>query len=205
MKTKTVMTRFSLALCTLMALPLAGISQQNTGTANDRDGVILFVESKPEMQYRHMGTVECATVSPDKIDPLIDHMIKQARKKGEEFDGLIFRAGHNVCKADIIQYYKDPKARKSRGRRGEPAPIDPAKKKSLANDRDGKYIFIENSPTAENQLLGKIETSPRFKGRKPEEFIVEMLRIASETYGEFDAVVFIDGEDLKKANVIKFK
>ena len=189
----------------LLALPLLSIAQQNTGTVNDRDGVLIFVESRPETQYRHMGTVECATLSPDQIDPLINHMIKQAKKSYEEFDALIFRAGKNLCKADVIQYYKDPKARKTRGRRGEPKPIDPEHKKSLANDRGGKYVFIENSPTAQTALLGKIEVSPLFKGREPEEFITEMLRIAGETYGDFDAIVFIDGASLKKANVIKFK
>lgn len=198
------MTKLSLALSLLFFLPLMSVAQQNTGTANDRDGIIIFVEARPEVQYRHLGTVKCSSFSPDEIDPLIDHMIKQARKDHEKFDALIFRAGKNICQADVIQYYVDPKVRKKKPKRGEVIQIDPEKKKSLANERDEKYIFIENSPTAPNSLLGKIEFSPQFKGSTPEDFIKEMLRIATETYGDFDAIVFIDGTNMSKANVIKY-
>lgn len=197
--------KLKLFLMLAMCAPFFVSAQKNKGKVNDRNGILVFVESKPEIQYRHLGTVECAVFSPDDIDPLIDHMIKQAKKEHEEFDALIFRAGKNLCKADVIQYYRDPKERRKRGRRGEEEPIDPEHQKSVANDRDGKIIFIENSPTSEYKLLGKIEVSPLFKGKKTEEFIKEMLKVANETYDDFDAIVFVDGSSLKKANVIKFK
>lgn len=178
-------------------------AQNVPGTANDRDGLVIFVESTPATQYRHLGTVECATLSPSKFDLIIDHVIKQARKSHTEFDALIFRPGSGLCKADIVQYYRDPKAKKKKPKKGEEKVINPEYKKSLANNKNDINLFIENSPTAEYLLLGKVEIPVTFKSENIEALIQEMMRVAKESYPDHNGIVFISGTNLSKANVIK--
>lgn len=182
-------------------------AQNEAGNAYDRNEKVIFIESFPQLQYRHIGTVTCAAFSPDGVDKLIDHMMKQTTKQfpGQEYDAIIFRQGSGLCKADIIQYYRDPKAKKKRGRGGEESSVNPEYKLSKANDRDGLIIFIKNSPTAPNTLLGKIELPVTFKSSDVEEYINEMIKVAKATYPKFDAIVFIEGTNLMKANVINFK
>jgi len=181
--------------------------EQRPGTANDREGLVMFVESIPATQYRHLGTVECATFSPSKFDLLLDHMIKQTKKAYPdiEYDALIFRPGKGLCKADVIQYYRDPKAKKKKPKKGEEEAINPEYKKSLAYEKDGISLFIENSPSGEYNLLGKVEIPATFTSDNVEELIQEMMRVAAETYPDHNGIVFVSGTDLRKANVIKFQ
>lgn len=178
---------------------------QTEGVANDRDGIVLFVESMPAIQYRHLGTVTCATFSPDEEDPLIDHIIKQARKEHQEFDGLIFRPGSGLCKTDVIQFYKDPKAKRSRGRGADEPAVKEEYKQSKAIEKNGMLVFVQNNPKAEFTLLGKVETPVTFRSKAYEDLLVEIMRIAKETYPDLDAIVVAGGSGLRKANVIKFK
>lgn len=196
----------SLILFATVLFSIQLLAQNHPGTAHDRDGVVIFIESIPATQYRHLGTVECATVSPSKFDLMIDHMIKQARKKyTEPFDAMIFRPGTGLCKADLIQYYRDPKEKKKKPRKGEAPEINPDYKKSLANEQEGINLFIENSPTAEHSTLGKIEMPATFRSDNIEERIKEMMRVAAEAYPDHNGVVFISGTNLSKANVIKIE
>lgn len=183
------------------------LAQTEAGNAYDRDGKVIFIESFPQKQYRHIGTVTCSAFSPDGVDKLIDHMMKQTTKQypDQEYDAIIFRQGSGLCQADIIQYYRDPKAKKKRGRGEEESSVNAEYKLSNANDRDGLIIFIKNSPTADNSLLGKIELPVTFKSSDVEEYINEMIKVAKETFPKFDAIVFIEGTNLMKANVINFK
>ncbi len=188
-----------------MALVSMGVYAQNDlATANDKDGVVLFVESMPANPYRHKGTVSCATFSPDEEEPLIEHMIKQTRKEHEEFDALIFRPGTGLCKADIIQYYPDPDAKRKRGR-GDDEEVNPKHKEAKAVPTSGIMLFMQSSPTAEYQLLGKVETPVTFRSKDIEELKAELIRISKERYKDLDAIVVVAGSGIRKANVIKFK
>jgi hypothetical protein len=185
-------------------LTFGAVAQNDLATANDKDGVVLFVESMPANPYRHKGTVSCATFSPDEEEPLIEHMIKQTRKEHEEFDGLIFRSGTGLCKADIIQYYPDPDAKRRRGR-GDDEEVNPKHKEAKAVPTSGTMVFMQSSPTAEYQLLGKIETPVTFRSKDVEELKAELIRISKERYKDLDAIVVVAGSNIRKANVIKFK
>lgn len=182
-------------------------AQHEAGIAYDKDQKVIFIESFPATQYRHMGTVTCSAFSPDGVDKLIEHMMKQATKQleGVEYDAMIFRQGSGLCKADIVQYYRDPKAKKSRSRKGEENEVPAEYKLSKANARGEVLLFVKNSPTAPNTLLGKIELPVTFKSSDVEEYIDEMMKVAKITYPKFDAIVFIEGTNLMKANVINFK
>jgi len=178
---------------------------QTEGVANDRDGVVFFIESMPASPYRHLGTVECSAFSPDDIDPLLDHVLKQARKNYEEFDALIFRPGKGLCKADAVQFYRDPKAKRKRGRANEEPQVDAAYKLSKAVERDGMLVFVQNNPSNEYTLLGRVETPVTFRSKDIEELIDEISKISKNTYPDMDAIVIMEGSNLRKASVIKFK
>lgn len=189
----------------LTTLPV--FAQHDAGTAHDKEGVVVFLESMPANQYRHLGTVQCSAVSPDKIEPMISHMIKQARKTHEEFDALIFRSNKGLCKADIVQYFRDPKAKRSRsrGRSDEVPTVKPEYKMSKLRMRKGTNLFIQNNPTDPYTLLGKVEIPTKFKSSNLESLMDEIVRVANEAYPDNDAVVVVGGTNVRKANVIKFK
>tara|TARA_B110000046_G_scaffold99767_1_gene107271 strand:+ start:442 stop:1044 length:603 start_codon:yes stop_codon:yes gene_type:complete len=181
------------------------VSAQVEGIANDRDGVVFFIEAMPASAYRHLGTVECSSFSPDDVDPLLDHVLKQARKNYEEFDALIFRPGKGMCKADAIQFYRDPKVKRRRGSSRGELQVDEAFKRSKAGERNGMMIFLQNNPSKEYTLLGRVETPVTFRSKDIEELIKEIGKISKNTYPDMDAIVIIEGSRLRKASVIKFK
>jgi len=195
--------KFTLLIGLMTTTMLA--SAQHEGVASDRDGVVFYIESMPANQYRHLGTVECSAFSPDAIDPLLDHVIKNARKNYEEFDALIFRSGKGLCKADVIQFYRDPKERRSRSRRGDEPEVKDEHKQSKAQPRDGTVVYIKNNPSNPYELLGKVETPVTFRSKDVEELITEVVKIAKSRYPDLDAVVIMEGTELRKASAIKYK
>jgi 5'-3' exonuclease len=196
-------------ILTLAAVAAISISwaQKVPGTANVIEGKVVYIESNPATQYRHLGTVTCGLMFPDKFDLMMEHMIKRVAKEfpDVEYDALIFRPGTGFCKADIIQFYRDPKAKKRKPKRGEEISIDPSFQLSESVGRGGVNIFIENNPTAEYILLGKVEVPQNFRNSDYEEIIKEMTRVAKEAYPDLDGVVITSGTGLRKANVIKLK
>lgn len=196
-------------ILTLAAVAAISISwaQKVPGNANAIEGKVVFIEANPATQYRHLGTVSCGLMFPDKFDLMMEHMIKRVAKEfpDVEYDALIFRPGTGFCKADIIQFYRDPKAKKRKPKRGEEISIDPSFQLSESVGRGGVNIFIENNPTAEYTLLGKVEVPQNFRNSDYEEIIKEMTRVAKEAYPDLDGVVITSGTGLRKANVIKLK
>ena len=196
-------------ILTLAAVAAISISwaQKVPGTANVIEGKVVYIESNPATQYRHLGTVTCGLMFPDKFDLMMEHMIKRVAKEfpDVEYDALIFRPGTGFCKADVIQFYRDPKAKKRKPKRGEEISIDPSFQLSESVGRGGVNIFIENNPTAEYTLLGKVEVPQNFRNSDYEEIIKEMTRVAKEAYPDLDGVVITSGTGLRKANVIKLK
>lgn len=193
-------------LFSTLLLNLSATAQKVSGTATEKDGVVLYIECTPSSQYRHLGTVQCATLAPDKFDLMVQHMIvKQARKSYPAFDALVFRSGMGLCKADVIQFYRDPKAKKKKVKKGEVVEVNPEYKKSETMGKDGVYLFIENNPTQEFTLLGKLELPSNFRSTDFEATIKEMTRLAKATYPDFNGVVFASGSELRKANIVKMK
>lgn len=199
------MKLLKLTLLTGLMMTSMFVSAQHEGLASDKDGVVFYIESMPANQYRHLGTVECSMFSPDVVDPLLDHIVKNARKDYEEFDALIFRSGKGLCKADVIQFYRDPKERRSRSRRGDEPEVKEEYKQSKAEPRDGTVVYIKNNPTNPYELLGKVETPVTFRSKDIEELITEVVKIAKSRYPDLDAVVIMEGTELRKASAIKYK
>lgn len=183
-------------------------AQKIPGTANVIEGKIVFIEANPAIQYRHVGTVECSAFSPDKFELMMKHMlVKRMAKEYPDvaFDALIFRPGSAFCKADVIQFYVDPKAKKKKNKKGEEIEVDPEFRKSETVGRNGINLFIENNPTVEYTLLGKVEIPTNFQSVDYEAIIKEMVRVATAAYPDLNGIVFTTGTDLRKANVIKLK
>tara|TARA_B110000037_G_scaffold59801_1_gene73242 strand:+ start:124 stop:732 length:609 start_codon:yes stop_codon:yes gene_type:complete len=199
---KTIMT-----LAVLTALIVNAIAQKVPGTANVINGKVVFIEANPNPQFRHIGTVKCGLMFPDVFEKMMEHMMKQVEKQHTdvEYDALIFRPGTGFCKADIIQFYKDPKAKKRKPKKGEEISIDPSYQMSQTAGRGGFNLFIENNPSTEYQLLGKVEVPQNFRSREYEDIIKEMTRVAKDAYPDANGVVFTSGTDMRKANVIKLK
>ncbi len=201
------MKKLILGLSALLFTPTLS-AQKIPGTANVIEGKVVFIEANPAIQYRHIGTVECSAFSPDKFDLMMKHMLvkRMAKEHAEvEFDALIFRPGSAFCKADVIQFYRDPKAKKKKNKKGEEVEVDPEFRKSESVGRGGINLFIENNPTAEYTLLGKVEIPTNFQSVDYEAVIKEMTRVATAAYPDLNGIVFTTGTDLRKANVIKLK
>lgn len=183
-------------------------AQKVAGTANALHGKVVFIEANPANQYRHLGTITCSPLAPDAFDEMMEHMIvKRMAKEYEdvEFDALIFRPGSGFCKADVIQFFNDPDAKRKRGRRGADETINPKHQESETALRHGVNLFIENNPTVEFSLLGKVEIPQNFRTSNYEELIKEMVRVSKEAYPDCNGIVFTSGTNLRKANVIKLK
>jgi len=146
-------------------------------------------------------------MSPDKFDLMMDHMIKRVAKEmlDVEYDALIFRPGTAFCKADVIQFYKDPKAKRKKPKKGEEISVDPTYQMSETVGRNGLNLFIENNPSTEYTLLGKVELPTNFRSSEYEELIKEMVRVSRKAYPDLNGIVFVSGTELRKANVIKLK
>ena len=71
--------------------------------------------------------------------------------------------------------------------------------------RNGLNLFIENNPTDEYTLLGKVELPTNFRSSEYEELIKEMVRVSTKAYPDLNGIVFVSGTELRKANVIKLK
>lgn len=71
--------------------------------------------------------------------------------------------------------------------------------------RNGLNLFIENNPSTEYTLLGKVELPTNFRSSEYEELIKEMVRVSRKAYPDLNGIVFVSGTELRKANVIKLK
>jgi hypothetical protein len=195
-------------MLTAVAASLSLTAQKVPGLANSYSGKVVYIESNPTTPYRHVGTVECSMLAPDKFDLMMTHMIeKRALKeyKTEEFDALIFRPGSGFCKADVIQFYRDPKEKKKKSRKGVEEEILESFRLSESVGKGGINLFVENNPTAAFTLLGKIELPTNFVSSEYEDLLKEMIRVAKQAYPDMNGIVIQSGTELRKANVIKLK
>lgn len=192
--------KFTLSTIALTCfLSTGAFAQTYKALANVKENIILFAESTPEKPYRHLGSVTCARVSPEREDQLLDHMIKQAQKEYEEFDALMFRSGSGLCKADVIQYYAEGKKRRGRG----DEQIDTTKLVAKPMQRGGRYIFVQNTPMDSVFVMGLVEAPVTQKSGNVEILIKDVLKVANEKYSEYDALVFVPGSNMRTAKVVQ--
>jgi hypothetical protein len=66
------------------------VSKESTAEVNKVEGLYIFTDSKPVMPYDSIGTVELGFVSGTQYESIKANLIKRARKKYPNADGLIF-------------------------------------------------------------------------------------------------------------------
>ena len=192
----------------IVALMLLGatqaFAQNNLAEAYDVDGWVVYVKSTPKNPHRNLGDIKAkAFFTTLKEDFLIAKMVKTAKKEYPEGEALIFTG--NLAYAEVITFNMSKK-RASRPKRGEAVEIDPAKKLAEVEEFEGKLVFIKNKPKAPFEELSQIELEDKNENNKVNYLIKETLKKATAKHGNnFDAIVFINGSNMFKAKVIKFK
>ncbi|GAB5538953.1 MAG: hypothetical protein Salg2KO_10560 [Salibacteraceae bacterium] len=195
-------TRHLIIALIAVGFSLSTWAQKAPGTVNTLGGKAIFIESNPKTQFRHIGTIECAIISPDKFDLMMDHMVLKRVEKVYpeiEYDAVVFRPNTAFRKADIIKFYPDPEA----GRRRDDDEINPDYLRSETIGRNGLNLFIENEPTGDYQVLGKIELPQNFTSTDFQKIMSEMIRVSRLNYPNLNGIVFTPGTGLSKAVVIK--
>jgi hypothetical protein len=65
------------------------VPKESTAEVNKVEGLYIFTDSKPVMPYDSIGTVELGFVSGTQYESIKANLIKRARKKYPNADGLI--------------------------------------------------------------------------------------------------------------------
>lgn len=175
------------------------------GVVFEQEERMIFIKSRPQQKYKHLGTVKAAKVLPSyKESILIEHMIKRVLKEYPKCDGLIFLDGSNLTQVDVIQFYGSPRSFR-RINRKDPPKMDPANKNSVVQSLKGVQLFIQARPKQRFENLGVVYCPKGTKVQKEDERIKLILEEAKKNYKDFDGLIFSAGEDLCKAFVIKLK
>jgi hypothetical protein len=98
-------TKFALAA---LAVSLLFMSFQNepaksTATVDQKEGVYIFMLSKPAAGYDYLGTVQKVIAISGKPDEMLTSMIRKAKKEYPSADGIIFTSV-NMDVADVVKF-----------------------------------------------------------------------------------------------------
>ena len=101
------MNRLLLLGAIAATLAFKSIEQVNnhTATVNQEQGLFLFIESKPAAPHDYMGTVAVSVSWSGKYDEVKSILLKNAKKKYPNADGLIIDIENG--KADAIKFKND--------------------------------------------------------------------------------------------------
>jgi hypothetical protein len=94
-----------IGFCSLLSFKLIDENQDTskaTAEVSIIDGVFIFTDSKPLCQYDELGVVELYFSGDTQYQSVRDNLIKKAKKKYPEADGLIFdfnKKGIDKCVA----------------------------------------------------------------------------------------------------------
>lgn len=76
-----------------------------TGEVDQMQGLYIFTDSKPVLEYEYLGTVKAAFAWDSQYQGVRDNLIKKAKKDFPNADGLImqFKSG-GTDKCDAIKF-----------------------------------------------------------------------------------------------------
>jgi hypothetical protein len=105
---KTVMKNLAL---TLIAGLLIGICTsyepvEATAEVEKYQGIYMFIESEPVSEYEVLETVKIGMTMMGTLTEIKEKAVKKARKKQDDFDGLIFYLSGNIYTDDYIDVIK---------------------------------------------------------------------------------------------------
>ncbi|MEY3368311.1 MAG: hypothetical protein RI973_1466 [Bacteroidota bacterium] len=96
----------SCCLLALVAFRVVGYEQHfATAEVVKVQGFYIFTDSKPVMPFENLGTVEITFVADTQYESIRNHLIKRARKKFPDADGLIMmfdKKGADKC--EVIKF-----------------------------------------------------------------------------------------------------
>ena len=78
-----------------------------TATVNQVQGVYIFSDSKPVMEYTYLGTVKTSNAAgfvKEDYGSNRDRLLKNLKKDYPDADGLILSVGESGAKADAIKF-----------------------------------------------------------------------------------------------------
>jgi len=92
----------------LIGLSATLLNKENAiAEVNQQQGFYLFVDSKPKADYDFLGTVKFSFGFSTQYQSVRDGLIKKARKKFPDGDGIIFYFNNGgIDKADVIKFGK---------------------------------------------------------------------------------------------------
>lgn len=97
---------FGLILVIIPAFKKANyIPNESTAEVNKIDGFYVFTDSKPVLPFDLLGDVELGFVSGTQYEDIKLNLIKRAKKKYPDGDGIILNLDkHGIDKCSVIQY-----------------------------------------------------------------------------------------------------
>jgi len=77
--------------------------QRDLAHVEQRDGLYIFIQCKPQTSYNDLGTVKARPAFSDKAGAFIDAMIKNCKKEYPQADGLIFTTP-DLDRAEAVKF-----------------------------------------------------------------------------------------------------
>ena len=100
MKTKIIIGLLAVGL-SLTAFTF--VSDKGSATVDQKEGLYIFLLSKPTAEYEYMGSVKKGLAWSGQPDEMLNSRIKKIKKEYPKADGMIFTS-IDMDKADAIQF-----------------------------------------------------------------------------------------------------
>jgi hypothetical protein len=80
-----------------------GSSEKNKSIVDQKEGLYIFILSKPVAEYEYLGSVKKILAWSGKPDEMLNSMIRKVKKDYPKADGIVFTS-IDMDKADAIQF-----------------------------------------------------------------------------------------------------
>lgn len=79
------------------------VSDKSSATVDQKQGLYIFILSKPTAEYEYLGSVKKSVAWTGKPEEMLNSMIKKVKKDYPNADGIVFTSV-NMDKADAINF-----------------------------------------------------------------------------------------------------
>lgn len=80
-----------------------GSSEKSKSIVDQKEGLYIFILSKPVAEYEYLGSVKKVLAWSGKPDEMLNSMIRKVKKDYPKADGIVFTSV-DMDKADAIQF-----------------------------------------------------------------------------------------------------
>ncbi|MFN4083872.1 MAG: hypothetical protein ACK4K9_09590 [Bacteroidia bacterium] len=88
---------------TFLLAAFTSISDKGSATVDQKQGLYIFILSKPTTEYEYLGSVKKSVAWTGKPEEMLNSIIKKVKKDYPKADGIIFTS-IDMDKADAIQF-----------------------------------------------------------------------------------------------------